>query len=87
MAEQQRPIDVARSYLTLFEQGNPLWPPYMPRDTMRIADFYGIDYAWPEPDPIVQDYVTRKVAREQPYIFRLARLSAAVAGCVEESIG
>jgi 2-hydroxychromene-2-carboxylate isomerase len=57
-----------------FEQVNPLWPPYLLRDTMRIAQFNGIDYGWPQPDPIVQDFATRQVAAEQPYIFRLTRL-------------
>lgn len=60
-----------------FEQVNPLWPPYLLRDTMRIAEYHGIDYAWPRPDPIVQDYATRAVAADQPYIHRLVRLSAA----------
>jgi 2-hydroxychromene-2-carboxylate isomerase len=57
-----------------FDTVNPLWPPYLLRDTMRIAQFNGIDYGWPRPDPIVQDFATRKVAPEQPYIYRLTRL-------------
>ena len=57
-----------------FKQVNPLWPPYLMRDTMRIAEHEGIDYGWPQPDPIVQDFVTREVAAEQPYIYRLTRL-------------
>ena len=57
-----------------FEQVNPLWPPYLMRDTKRIAEFHGIPYSWPRPDPIVQDFATRKVAAEQPYIYRLTRL-------------
>ena len=59
---------------TFFDQVNPMWPPYLFRDTMRIAEYLGIPYAWPRPDPIVQDYATRKVAAEQPYIHRLTRL-------------
>jgi 2-hydroxychromene-2-carboxylate isomerase len=57
-----------------FDRVNPLWPPYLLRDTMRIAQHLGIDYGWPRPDPIVQDFATRKVAEEQPYIYRLTRL-------------
>jgi 2-hydroxychromene-2-carboxylate isomerase len=57
-----------------FEQVNPLWPPYLLRDTMRIAQYYGIDYGWPRPDPIVQDVETRRVAPQQPYIYRITRL-------------
>ncbi len=60
-----------------FDRVNPLWPPYLLRDTMRVAQYYGIDYGWPHPDPIVQDYATRQVAAEQPYIHRLTRLGIA----------
>jgi 2-hydroxychromene-2-carboxylate isomerase len=60
-----------------FQRVNPLWPPYLLRDTMRIAQYHGIDYGWPRPDPIVQDFATREVAAEQPYIYRLTRLGIA----------
>ena len=36
-----------------FANVNPLWPPYLLRDTMRIAEFHGIDFAWPRPDLLV----------------------------------
>ena len=62
-----------------FDRVNPLWPPYLLRDTMRIAESLGMPYAWPRPDPIVQDFQTRKVAAEQPYIHRLTRLGALAA--------
>lgn len=62
-----------------FQTVNPLWPPYVFRDTMRIAEHLGIDYGWPSPDPIVQDFATREVAAEQPYIYRLTRLGAEAA--------
>jgi 2-hydroxychromene-2-carboxylate isomerase len=62
-----------------FKRVNPLWPPYLLRDTMRIAQYLGIDYGWPRPDPIVQDFATREVAAEQPYIHRLTRLGIAAA--------
>jgi len=64
---------------TFFERVHPLWGLYLLRDTARIAEHEGMDYGWPRPDPIVQDFATRKVAAEQPYIFRLARLGAAAA--------
>jgi len=57
-----------------FATVNPLWPPYLLRDTVRIAEYHDIPYGWPQPDPIVQDYTTRQVAAEQPYIHRLTRL-------------
>lgn len=59
-----------------FQTVNPLWPPYLLRDTMRLAESLGLPFAWPRPDPIVQDYATRQVAAEQPYIHRLTRLGA-----------
>jgi len=57
-----------------FERVHPLWPGYLLRDTARIAEREGIPYAWPDPDPIVQEWPSRKVAAEQPYIHRLTRL-------------
>src|SRR5215831_3553157 len=60
-----------------FDTVNPLWPPYLLRDTTRIAEYERIPYAWPRPDPIVQDFPARKVAAEQPYIYRLTRLGVA----------
>jgi len=67
-------LPIAVRIANFFEQVNPLWPPYLMRDTMRIAEQLGLPYGWPQPDPIVQDFVTRKVASEQPYIYRLSRL-------------
>ncbi|MCC6847423.1 MAG: 2-hydroxychromene-2-carboxylate isomerase [Deltaproteobacteria bacterium] len=62
-----------------FDTVNPLWPPYLMRDTHRLAEYLGIEYGWPRPDPIVQDYATRQVAAEQPYIHRLTRLGVEAA--------
>jgi len=62
-----------------FATVNPLWPPYLLRDTLRIAQSLGLPYAWPKPDPIVQDFPSRKIATEQPYIHRLTRLGALAA--------
>jgi len=60
-----------------FKKVNPLWPPYLLRDCMRIAQMQGVPFAWPSPDPIVQDPATLEVAAEQPYIHRLTRLGVA----------
>ena len=57
-----------------FKQVNPLWPPYLLRDTGRIAAMNDIPYRWPRPDPIVMDYAAGEVAAEQPYIHRVSRL-------------
>jgi 2-hydroxychromene-2-carboxylate isomerase len=62
-----------------FKTVNPLWAPYLLRDAGRIAEYQGMTIGWPRPDPIVQDFATREVAKEQPYIDRLTRLGAAAA--------
>ncbi|MEM6999505.1 MAG: DsbA family protein [Pseudomonadota bacterium] len=74
---------LAVSDASFFSRVNPLWPPYLMRDTRRIAARLGVPFHWPRPDPIVQDTQTREVAAEQPYIRRLTYLAqlAAEAGC------
>ena len=47
---------------------------YIRLDFPRRAEMLGMPYAWPSPDPIVQDMKTFKIAEEQPYIFRLTYL-------------
>ena len=59
--------------------GNPAAPQYILMDCIRTAQFLGIPLSWPRPDPIVQDFATRKIAQEQPYIFRICRLGQAAA--------
>lgn len=60
-----------------FRRVNPLWPPYLLRDTTRIAQRLGIPYRWPRPDPIVQDFARGEIPVEQPYIHRITRLGVA----------
>lgn len=60
-----------------FKQVNPLWPPYLLRDTFRIAQMHDTPYRWPRPDPIVMDIASGEVAAEQPYIYRVTRLGVA----------
>jgi 2-hydroxychromene-2-carboxylate isomerase len=60
-----------------FQRVNPMWPPYLLRDTRRIADMLEIPYSWPRPDPIVQDVARGQIAKDQPYIHRLTRLGVA----------
>lgn len=62
-----------------FQNVNPLWPGYLLRDVARLAEYLGMTIGWPRPDPIVQDFATREVAKEQPYIHRLTRLGCAAA--------
>lgn len=60
-----------------FKQVNPMWPPYLLRDTFRISQMHNIPYRWPRPDPIVMDMATKEVAADQPYIYRVSRLGVA----------
>lgn len=47
---------------------------YILTDAPRRAEFLGMAYHFPSPDPIVQDRETFEVAQEQPYIYRLTAL-------------
>lgn len=60
-----------------FKTVNPLWPPYLLRDTYRISQMHNIPYRWPKPDPIVMDITSGEVAAEQPYIHRVSRMAVA----------
>jgi 2-hydroxychromene-2-carboxylate isomerase len=60
-----------------FKSVNPLWPPYLLRDTFRISQMNNIPYRWPRPDPIVMDVGKGEVAAEQPYIYRVSRMGVA----------
>ncbi len=59
--------------------GNPLQSRYIVLDAFRVAQMQGIALRWPRPDPVVQDFATREIAKEQPYIHRLCRLGQAAA--------
>jgi 2-hydroxychromene-2-carboxylate isomerase len=62
-----------------FEKNHPNWIGYTMRDMMRVAQFHGIPFGPPRPDPIVQNVMTREIAAEQPHIFRLTRMGQAAA--------
>jgi 2-hydroxychromene-2-carboxylate isomerase len=62
-----------------FEKQNPLWIPYLMRDTYRISQMLGLPYRWPRPDPVVVDPMTRAGLADQPFIHRLTRLGCAAA--------
>lgn len=65
-----------------FSQVNPLWVPYLIKDTIRLGEMLGIPYRWPRPDPVVVDFTTRAAIPNQPYIHRLTRL-----GCAAAAVG
>lgn len=62
-----------------FERNHPNWLRYTLLDVVRVAQFEGIPFGPPRPDPIVQDMATRKIAEEQPHIRRITRLGQAAA--------
>ena len=62
-----------------FERSHPSWLRYLFTDVARLSQFLSIPFFPPRPDPIVQDIATRKIADDQPHIFRLTRLGQAAA--------
>ena len=62
-----------------FERSHPSWLRYTFTDVARLAQYLGVPLVPPRPDPIVQDIATRRIADEQPHIFRLTRLGQAAA--------
>ncbi len=60
-----------------FKSVNPLWPPYLLRDTFRISQMHNIPYRWPRPDPIIMDIGSGEVAADQPYIHNVSRMGVA----------
>ena len=90
-----RYVDIARTYdlrLSLrvvyplairepdfFERNHPNWLGYLVRDIARMGEFHGIPIAPPNPDPVVQDIATRKIAADQPHIHKLTRMGQAAA--------
>lgn len=57
-----------------FAQAHPHWAPYLLKDIVRVSEFLALPLAWPKPDPVAQDAVTRRIAADQPYIHRLTRM-------------
>ncbi len=62
-----------------FSNADPLWFFYLMKDTYRTAQFLGLPYRWPSPDPVYMDPATRSYPKEQPHIHRLSHLGVAAA--------
>ncbi|WP_324827167.1 2-hydroxychromene-2-carboxylate isomerase [Qipengyuania zhejiangensis] len=62
-----------------FERNHPNWLGYTFRDMFRVAQFHGIPFGAPRPDPIVQNVATRTIAEDQPHIRRITRMGQAAA--------
>jgi 2-hydroxychromene-2-carboxylate isomerase len=64
-----------RNPQALFDPANRKPPMYIARDSIRRGEMLGRPVVFPtDPDPIVQDFRTMEVAKEQPYIYRLSKL-------------
>ena len=73
-----RPVyPLAVRTLEFFEAQDPLWFRYFAIDINREAQYLGLPFRWPSPDPVKMDFATRTYPKEQPYIHRLTRLGAA----------
>jgi 2-hydroxychromene-2-carboxylate isomerase len=59
-----------------FDRVHPLWPSYFMKDVFRVAEFLGLPFAWPRPDPVVQEHRDGRfrTGAQQPHIHRLTRL-------------
>ena len=65
-----------------FATVNPMWPGYLMKDVHRCAEFLGLPFKWPSPDPVQQyrgDDGRARTAPEQPYIYELTRLGIVAA--------
>jgi 2-hydroxychromene-2-carboxylate isomerase len=62
-----------------FETRDPLWFSYFIADIHREAQFLGLPFRWPRPDPVQMDMATRTYPKDQPHIHRLTRMGAAAA--------
>lgn len=62
-----------------FARMDPLARAYFMKDSARVADFHGMGFRRPVPDPISQDPITLAIAEEQPLAVKLGRLGIAAA--------
>jgi len=86
LAEWQRKYDLAVHFRPVypiairtpefFDSVPPQWPSYFMTDVFRVAEFLGLPFAPPRPDPVVQEHRDGRfvTGREQPYIHRLTRV-------------
>lgn len=64
-----------RAKSTVFDPDNLKPVLYIAMDSKRRAEFLGLPFVFPpKPDPVVQNFETFEVAKEQPYIFWLCKL-------------
>ena len=74
---QLRPVlpIAIRAPETLFDGDNRKRARYIVKDCVRRGEMLGLPIIFPtRPDPVVQEFPSMKVAKEQPYIYRLTKL-------------
>ncbi|MEM1299253.1 MAG: DsbA family protein [Pseudomonadota bacterium] len=75
LAIRVRPVyPIATRNPTFFDGVNPLWMGYLQRDVRRMAEFHGVSFGKPRPDPIVMNNETLEIAADQPFIRQLTYL-------------
>ena len=63
-----------RAKATIFNARDKKRPRYIVMDARRRAEFLGLPFRWPSPDPVIQDRETYEVAKDQPLIWLLTGL-------------
>lgn len=63
-----------RAKTTIFDAADKKRPRYIVMDARRRAEFLGLPFKWPNPDPVIQDRETFDVPDAQPRIWRLTGL-------------
>lgn len=62
-----------------FDKVDRLWVSYLLSDVVRVAEYNGLPFRWPRPDPVATDPETRRILDDQPYIHRLTWLGVLAA--------
>lgn len=66
-----------RAKAAVFDANDKRRPRYIVMDARRRAEYLGLAFTWPVPDPVMQDRETFEVAPAQPLIWRLTGLGIA----------
>lgn len=61
----------------MIEDRNDLWLSYFKTDIVRTAEYLGLPFAWPRPDPVAVDHNTGRLLPGQERVETLTRLIAA----------
>lgn len=70
-----------RAKTAIFDASDKKRPRYIVMDARRRAEFLGLPFTWPRPDPVIQDRETFEVPEHQPLIWRLTALGIEAERC------